>query len=495
MTETLLQNGIAWVAIYGNDYTIAFEDAYGNRFLKNVEYTLEKLLVPGKYLRLLEHYVPDTVELDLYFAQNDRGEEAMPSAKLMRMARLAASDAVEPKLRHKIAVELAQAYFDADDVQALDEYLQEFDGEHLTVEQRETVLRFLILRGNYEKAYQWIERYTPYFAEAKILLRLTDALISQSVHDGEPALYAAALSVFRRGKYNGNVLEYLSHYVQGTTKELRDIWKAARSFEVDCYELSEKILVQMLFSGAFVGERLDIFRYYVSQGAGQEIEEAVLIQSSYDYFCREKLTEEYIFHEIRNCYLRGEETQRICKLAYLKFYAENRDRLEREDELLIRDFLQEMMKEHIHLNFFREYKDCLPELQELKDKTIVEYHTRGGVRARIHYVMLHENGQAEDYLSEYMQEVYSGVFFKEFVLFFGENIQYYIMEESANGEQLTESGSLQKSDIMNDNPDSKYEIVNDMMISMSLQDDDTLDHLLEEYYRREYLDHRLFTLQ
>lgn len=417
MTETLLQNGIAWVAIYGNDYTIAFEDAYGNRFLKNVEYTLEKLLVPGKYLRLLEHYVPDTVELDLYFAQNDRGEEAMPSAKLMRMARLAASDAVEPKLRHKIAVELAQAYFDADDVQALDEYLQEFDGEHLTVEQRETVLRFLILRGNYEKAYQWIERYTPYFAEAKILLRLTDALISQSVHDGEPALYAAALSVFRRGKYNGNVLEYLSHYVQGTTKELRDIWKAARSFEVDCYELSEKILVQMLFSGAFVGERLDIFRYYVSQGAGQEIEEAVLIQSSYDYFCREKLTEEYIFHEIRNCYLRGEETQRICKLAYLKFYAENRDRLEREDELLIRDFLQEMMKEHIHLNFFREYKDCLPELQELKDKTIVEYHTRGGVRARIHYVMLHENGQAEDYLSEYMQEVYSGVFFKEFVLF------------------------------------------------------------------------------
>ena len=55
----------------------------------------------------------------------------------------------------------------------------------------------------------------------------------------------------------------------------------------------------------------------------------------------------------------------------------------------------------------------------MKDKTIVEYHTRGGVRARIHYVMMHENGQAEDYLSEYMQEVYSGVFFKEFDCFSG----------------------------------------------------------------------------
>jgi hypothetical protein len=89
--------------------------------------------------------------------------------------------------------------------------------------------------------------------------------------------------------------------------------------------------------------------------------------------------------------------------------------------------------------------------------------------------MMHENGQAEDYLSEYMQEVYSGVFFKEFVLFFGENLQYYIMEESENEEQLTESGSLQKSDIMNESPDSKYEIINDMMISMTLQDDTTLD--------------------
>ena len=494
-SETVLQNGTAWVAVYGNNYTIAFEDAYGNRFLKNVEYTLEKLLVPGKYLRLLEHYIPDTPELDLYFMENGRAEETISSTKIMRMARLAGNAAVEPGLRNEIAVQLIQAYFEADNLQALDSYLQTIPQEGWSEKQREIILRFLVLRGNYEKAYEWIEEYTPYFADAKILLRLMDGVMSQESHEGERTLYAAALSAFRRGKYNGKILEYLMHYAAGTTKELRDIWKAARSFEIDCYELSEKILLQMLFSGAFVGERMDIFRYYVSQGARQEIEEAVLIQSSYDYFCREKITEEYIFREIRNCYLRGEATQRICKLAYLKFYAENKDRMEREDEPLIQDFLQEMMKEHIHMNFFREFKDCLPQLEEMKDKTIVEYHTRGGVRARIHYVMLHENGQAEDYLSEYMQEVYSGVFFKEFVLFFGENLQYYIMEESEKEEQLTESGSLQKSDIMNESPNSKYEIVNDMMISMTLQDDTTLDHLIEEYYRREYLDHRLFTLQ
>ena len=146
------------------DYTIAFEDAYGNRFLKNVEYTLEKLLVPGKYLRLLEHYVPDTAELDLYFMENGRTEETISSTKLMRMARLVESDAVEPKLRSEIAVQLVQAYFDADNLQALDEYLQELQGDGFTEEQRELILRFLVLRGNYEKAYAWIEAYTPYLS-------------------------------------------------------------------------------------------------------------------------------------------------------------------------------------------------------------------------------------------------------------------------------------------------------------------------------------------
>ena len=150
LSETPLQNGTAWVAVYGNDYTIAFEDAYGNRFLKNVEYTLEKLLVPGKYLRLLEHYVPDTAELDLYFMENGRTEETISSTKLMRMARLVESDAVEPKLRSEIAVQLVQAYFDADNLQALDEYLQELQGDGFTEEQRELILRFLVLRGNYE---------------------------------------------------------------------------------------------------------------------------------------------------------------------------------------------------------------------------------------------------------------------------------------------------------------------------------------------------------
>ena len=106
----------------------------------------------------------------------------------------------------------------------------------------------------------------------------------------------------------------------------------------------------------------------------------------------------------------------IYQLAYLKFYAENKDKLGRKMKLWSGDFLEKLMKDHIHLNFFREYQDCLPQLQEMKDKTIVEYHTRGGVRARIHYVMNMAVTGSVITCTEYMQSE-GGVAFQMAVYF------------------------------------------------------------------------------
>ncbi len=133
--------------------------------------------------------------------------------------------------------------------------------------------------------------------------------------------------------------------------------------------------------------------------------------------------------------------------------------------------------------------------QELEDKTLLEYRAQPGSKARVHYVLLHENGESEDYVCEYMREVYGGVFAKEFILFFGESLQYYITEERDGREQLTVSGTLLKSDSPGGEGNSRFQLINDILISKSLQDTDTLDNLLEEYYRKDYLGGRLFRLK
>lgn len=490
--EYPLQDGIAWVSLYGSDDTILFEDRHGNRFVKSVEYTLKRLMTPGKFLRMIIPFYQNSLELDLYLCEAEHYE--VKAENVERALRVAASENVAENIRRELYLKVLQYYYDADDMRALDDYLERIPFEMLRPEERSSVLRYMVLRGKYQTAFNWLQQYGPYFVEPKVLVRLTSEIIKQTNMVEDDTLTASALYSFRKGKYDGVILSYLTMYFEGMTKDMRDIWKAARSFEIDCYMISENIIVQMLYSGAFVGEKMDIFRYYVSQGAKQEVEEAFLEQCCYDCFVKERLTDAYVFQEIRHSYLRGEEIRFVCKLAFLKYFAENKEELSKEEMPLVEDFLSEMMERGIHLNFFRDLKECAYLTRKMTDKTIIEYRARPEGKADIHYVVMNENGEADEYLCEPMKDVYGGVCFKEFILFFGESIQYYITETNCGEEQLTESGNLQKSDIVGEAHGSRYELINDIIISKTLQDYDTLDDLMQDYFYKEFWNHELFRL-
>ena len=497
--EYTINDRQTWVALYGNNYTIVFEDAWNNRFIRTAEYTLEKLMIPGKYLRMLTPYLQQSPELDLYLCEGDRedGENTEEKLKenIRRSLRVLNAGYAVPELRRELYLRVLHYYYDVDDMRALDEYLTQIPAAELTVEGRSSVIQYMVLRGHYELARTWLEEYGPYFIDPKVLVRLISPLMQKNNMIEDPILTAAAVYAFSREKYDGTVLEYLSMYYRGMTKNMRDIWKAARSFDVECYRLSETILMQMLYSGAFVGEKMEIFHYYVSQGAKPEVEEAFLAQCAFDYFVRQRVTESDVFREIQYMYMRGESVQKVCKLALLKYYSDNIQELRGDTERIVEELLRELMSEGIHLEFFKEFRGFTWVQQELADKTVIEYRADPRSRACIHYVITHEEGGSEEYISEYMREVYGGVCFKEFILFFGESLQYYITEERDGESQLTESGTLQKNDHSGGANDSRYRLVNDIVISRTLHDMDTMDNLLEEYYRKDYLNGRLFRLK
>lgn len=502
-TEYLLQDGRAWVAIYGSEYTLLLEDAYGNRFANGMEYTMEKLMRPGKYLKAVQTFSQSNLAFDLLTYDNEKNSDEMTAERCACCKRLLQSDRVDVAIRKEIYFRLLAHYYEIDNIQALDELLGHLDSEGeqadyllsdaFTLDERNNTMKYMVVRERFDEAYQWMLNYGPYFVDPKILVSLISRMIENANFAPDTVLLAAAHYVFERGKYNGTVLRYLSLYYQGTTKAMRDVWKAATSFDVDCYELCEQILVQMLYTGAYIGEKMEVFRFYISQGAKPEIESAFLAQCAYDYFVKERVTESYVFQQLRYMYQRGEEIQKVCKLAFLKYYAENRAEMTPEVEPVILAFLREMLDRGIHLNLFWAFKDLEVEVNQLQDKVIVEYKADPRSKARIHYLVVQE-GADGDYSSEYMQEAYGGVYFKEFILFFGESLQYYIVEEGPNGEELTESGTAQKSDIHSGDTSGKYNLINDIVISKSLQDYDTMDNLMEEYYRKECWNEELFRL-
>ena len=79
-------------------------------------------------------------------------------------------------------------------------------------------------------------------------------------------------------------------------------------------------------------------------------------------------------------------------------------------------------------------------------------------------------------------------------MFFGETLQYYIIEERDGEEQLTESATIRKNDIGKEILESRFSRINDLVISQTLEDYSTLDTMLEEYYQADYYADYLFRL-
>lgn len=488
-------DGKAFVSLPETECKILFEDNSRNRYMVSVPHTTEKLMLPGKLVKLAAPLAGNCQELNIYQCLNGMEFCEVTPENEERFRYLLWDEAVCDEVRREIGSRLMHYYYEKDKIRDLDEYLDGAAPEGLSAKERNDVMHYLVVRGREDKAFEWLRVYGPYGMEPKMLVRLCSKVIRDSEFVEDETLKEAVLYAFRHGRYDERGLRYLILYFRGMTKEFRDIWKAAEAFCVDTYELCEKMIIQMLFSGSFVGEKMEILKSYVAGGARPEVEEAFLSQCAYEYFVKDRVTEGYVFEEMAAMYRRKEQLHLVCKLAFIKYYAENKAETTEEKREILRKFLREMIGMHIHLKMFTEFAELKDEyVNSLSDRTIVEYKAHPKARAIMHYCVEHTESEGSEYLTEQMQEVYGGVCFKEFVLFFGERLQYYIMEERDGEGQLTESATIQKSDTGNSNVEGKFNLINDLSISSTLQDYETVDRLLMEYEYKEFMRNRLFRL-
>ena len=136
----------------------------------------------------------------------------------------------------------------------------------------------------------------------------------------------------------------------------------------------------------------------------------------------------------------------------------------------------------------------MPELSAFEDKAIIEYRTNPANRVVIHYILEEPDSEEDTYRTEEMRNMFAGVFSKDFVLFFGENLQYYITEEKGGREQLTVSDSVSISESASLESESRYSLLNDMVVSKTLQDDETLLKLMEEYVEADTFTTQIFSM-
>jgi hypothetical protein len=484
-------DGVAFVPLYGSDYAVLLTDHDDNRYAASIPYTNTRLMLPGKLSSYAIPYIQKGKEnLDLFLCDLGKNAYTIDMDNVGRYRDLASSELVRKSCRNEIRGNLIRFYYDNDFSRQLSEYLLDIDPQDLSSTERGETLELMVMAGLYDRALSWMMSYGTYGIDPRIVLRLCVRLLDRGNLDFGAKELEIAHYAFRNGKYDEQLLNYLISGFNGTVKEMRDIWKAAESFGLDSYALAERMLVQMLFSGSFIGEKIDVYRNYVTSGPNTDIELAFIAQNSYDSFAHGTVTDRYIFDRIERLALENMPLQEVCKLAYLRYYATEKKSDEEIHEGLACIFMRELLEKDIFFPFYAEYQDLLPDMVQFIDKTMIEYRTTPGRHCTVHYRLDDEAGG--EYRTLEMKEMFDGIFVSEFVLFFGEQMQYYITEDGQDEGALTESGTIQKSDIMGGQTTGRYSLINDIMIGETLQDYDTVDTLIAEYYKKKFVCEKLF---
>jgi len=481
---------VAYFQLYSKEYVIVFEDEKGQRYTGSVAYQLQSLMDAQKYLQKCMELAPlqlpyiisyfDTKQSYLTFTIEDK-EHFKP---------LMFSEAVSAEYKARILPEILRFYQISAYDGMIEEYLLKADYSKLDFATRKFVLELLVDNHLFEFAYEKIMEYGADQIGSAAKVALSSYIIQQTEYEPDEFLTRMVISAFRKKKYNDKMLNYLCQHYNGPTQEMLDVWHAAKKYEIDLFDISERILVQMMYADHMVIEGAPVFAYFYEAGGKDFITLAYITDCAHRYFVDQKNINQDIFDLIEARYIYNFELNDACKLALLKHYSEcleiSNTQFAIEDELLA-----EYTRRNMHFAFYKRLNPELVLKYHLYDKVFLEYRTSPHSHVVLHYS---RDEDGENFVKEDMLDIYDGIFVKSFVMFFGEAIQYYISEEHGNEVGVTESNRIVNNDVYNKDDQSRYNLLNQMLISNTLQEESELYRVMKQYEGLDEVTQKVFKL-
>lgn len=479
----------AYFELFSNDYVILFEDSRGYRYVKSISYRLQRLMDAEKYLDRCISLSPDRPQYIVSHFKNvrDYSDFTKDDLKLFKPVFYSESfsDSYKAVMGYRI-LKYCQLHDYEDYVRP---FLQSINFDTLQKDARKYLIDMLVSNRLYEKAYDMAMEYgIDMLAAASKVVLCENALKVQHVDDD--FMVQLAISAFKTGKYSDLVLKYLCENYTGPTDELINLWHAADKFSISSMKLDERILEQGIYTQIEPEKISDIFMEYYKRAGNEKLILAYISLVAHGYLHSGGCKADFIFDIIEKRFIGNRTLNDACQLALLKHFAEKTDitqaELEIEDTLL-----KYYIYNNMYFDFFARFDYRLLEKYFLYDKAFLQYESTPGTHVVLHYS---RDEDGEEFNSEDMVEMYDGIYVKTFVIFFGELIRYYITEEHDNSIEVKESNRLTCNNIPGDNDHSRYNLINEMIISDTLSDETTLKSNIDEYKRLDAATKQLFKL-
>lgn len=479
----------AYFELFSNDYVILFEDSRGYRYVKSISYRLQRLMDAEKYLDRCISLSPDRPQYIVSHFKNVRDYSDFTKGDLKLFKPVFYSESFSDSYKAVMGYRILKYCQLHDYEDYVRPFLQSIDFDILQKDARKYLIDMLVSNRLYEKAYDMAMEYgIDMLAAASQVVLCENALKVQHVDDD--FMVQLAISAFKTGKYSDLVLKYLCENYTGPTDELINLWHAADKFSISSMKLDERILEQGIYTQIEPEKISDIFLEYYKRAGNDKLILAYISLVAHGYLHSGRCKADFIFDIIEKRFIGNRTLNDACQLALLKHFAEKTDitqaELEIEDTLL-----KYYIYNNMYFDFFARLDYRLLEKYFIYDKAFLQYESTPGTHVVLHYS---RDEDGEEFNSEDMVEMYDGIYVKTFVIFFGELIRYYITEEHDNSIEVKESNRLTCNNIPGDNDHSRYDLINEMIISDTLSDETTLKSNIDEYKRLDAATKQLFKL-
>ena len=492
----LLTDGVAYVPLFSGTAVILFQDAFGNRYA-DVQYLKTPVMDKADLEKKCFEIYPAHPMLCLTACKKAADKE-MPGEEEIPILERAINELSLCDLYRKQLLGVIIGYYrrlagEENSTQCECSYLLTLDIAAMTRRERLLVCETLISQNYLEEAYGILKVYGCEGLDTGRLEKLCSKMILQQMFDEDDFLMGLSFQVFAGGKADSVVLDYLCEHFNGDSDEMFRLLTQAVSARVETYDLEERLMCQMMFSGKT--EHLDqTFLLYSKRKRMSEIVvKAYFTVKSIGYFLRHETADPQVFAYLEATVNRIEDMEKapvIYLLALTLYYSQCREL--KEDQIrLCRRMTDQLLGDGLIFPYTKKLSRFVPVPQSVMDKAMICFEGNRDDKLELLVRILPDE---EEFHPEEFRRVYQGIFVCRKVLFEGETMEYQIFRQEISGRRLAAEGTVSCELTSPNLKESRFASLNDMGLCLSMKEEAGLKKSMQEYLMRNAALEDLFPL-
>lgn len=491
--EVPLVNGCAYIEIVTESACVALVDQRGNRFVSTIPYQLERLWNVSDFIPVCLKYHPEDYRLLLYvYTHLQPG--SFKEARGINIARgVLGQEQISFAMKQKALLHLIQYYYEHFDGEALEKYLLQVDLDYLEPKHSAVMMRYYILRGMYRKAFEMIKQFDFTEADMESLLNLASYLVTDTDLAGDEVLTSLCVYLYHHGQDNENILFYLVYQMKADCQELISLWQRASEVIKDTRELEENILAQLLFTDGTVASGYEVFKSYISGSHRGMVTKAYLKKSAFAYLIQEQQLPDELFGCFIDAYIRDGLRDDIVRAALLQYLSKGVSIGSRETDIIV-ESVNEFVDRGIILPFFKEFQKMVLLPEDIFLKTYIVCKAMPGETISLTFSVETPNGSIR-VESQQFKEMVPGYYMMSFIIFHGEKLLYEKPDVDSCRIRIVESDGLRVDSYIKEGGDSRFDMLNRMIIAQEMRDVETLTSGMLQYLEASHVFEEELTLK